>query len=67
MRVLDVAAYEELHDGQRLLVDRDAQSFEWIAVGVMPQQLEQPAASLVDGRGDVGRCIVIRQWRTDDR
>ena len=37
--VLDVAAHEELHDGQRLLVDRDAQSFEWIAVGMMPQQL----------------------------
>ena len=67
MRVLDVAADEELDDGQRLLVDRDAQSFEWVAVGVVPQQLEQPAASLVDGRGDVRRRVVVRQRRTGDR
>ena len=65
--VLDVAADEELDDEQRLLVDRDANSFERVAVGVMPQQLEQPAASLVDRRRDVRRCVVVRQRRTDDR
>ena len=67
LRVLNVTAHEELHDGQRLLVDGDAQSFERIAVRVVPQQLEQPAASLVDRRNDVGRCGVVRKWRADDR
>ena len=67
VRVLDVAAHEEPHDGQRLLVDRDAQSFERVAVGVVSQQLEQPAASLVDGRSDVSRCVVIRKRHADDQ